>query len=109
MKPLWFLMIVFMPALLGVSAISCHEEEEMSQCDSYCYEMADCYQTLDQPFSRSACVRDCEDSLERYTSVGCRTRYYDLLECKTDISCRDANEVSDVCSREIDDLTNCVE
>ena len=104
MKPVvWILM------LFGFFGVSCQQEEEKSGCELYCDAMSDCYRLLDQPFSRSACIRDCEDSLERYISVGCRSRYYDLLECKTDLSCSDANEVSDVCASEIDSLTGCVE
>ncbi len=90
--------------------MSCHsDDDEPTPCENYCYSMSDCYQLLDQPFSSSECLRNCTDNTERYSSVGCRNRYLDLLECKTDLSCADANNVSEDCAPETEDLVNCVE
>ena len=96
-----FLSVVFIAA--------CSSGDEATPCEFYCDSMTDCYETMNQPFSRSACLRDCSDSVERHSSVGCRNRYHDLLACKSDLSCSNANAVSDECSREIDDLARCVE
>jgi hypothetical protein len=96
-------------ALISAWIASCSEDDENDPCDFYCATMSKCYQTLDQPFSATACRRDCHDNIERYASVGCKTRYLDLLECKTDLSCADANNVSEDCASETNSLINCVE
>ena len=86
--------------------VSCGEEEP-DICESYCGEMSDCYRLLDEPFSGSECKRKCYDNMERYSSVGCRGRYIDLVECKTDLSCTDANKVSEICAPETEAAVKC--
>ena len=94
-------------ALFLLSA--CNNEDEPDPCETYCSTMGDCYRMLDQPFSGSSCRRDCYDNFERYASVGCKNRYLDLVECKTDLSCSDANSVSEDCAPETEDLIQCVQ
>lgn len=91
-----------------VGALSCNDDEK-DPCELYCETMTDCYRMLDQPFSASSCRRDCYDNFERYGSVGCKNRYLDLVECKTDLSCTDANNVSEDCAPETEDLIQCIE
>lgn len=88
--------------------VSCNENEK-SECELYCESLMDCYKLLDNPFSISSCNRECKEDLERYSSVGCRDRFFDLIECKTDLSCSDASNVSEECSPEIRYLSRCVE
>jgi hypothetical protein len=95
--------------LTAVLVMSCNDDDEPTPCEKYCGTMSECYQLLDQPFSSSECNRTCYDNMERYTSVGCQNRYRDLLECKTNLSCSDANNVSEDCAPEADDLVQCVD
>ncbi len=103
----WMVWIFLISATM--LALSCNNEDEPDSCERYCGEMSDCYRLLDQPFSTSECKRSCYDNMERYASVGCKARYVDLIECKTDLSCSDANNVSEDCAPESEDLVDCVD
>ena len=87
---------------------SCDDDKD-HDCQIYCTSMGDCYQTINQPFSKTSCERSCFDDLEAYHSVGCDDRFLDLLRCQVDSSCTNLSNLTSNCASEIDRFSSCLE
>lgn len=87
----------------------CASDDDPDECEIYCKEITDCSEMMDQPFSNARCERNCHDDLQAYHLIGCEDDFLDLLDCRSDLSCTDENDLGDRCADEIDDLNRCID
>ena len=106
MKKLIFMVSILVFCFAFING--CTGEDDPDECEIFCDEMTHCSEMMDQPFSRASCERKCRDDLQAYDLIGCEDDFLDLLECRSDISCTDANDVGNECAGEIDDLNHCL-
>ncbi|MCK9459167.1 MAG: hypothetical protein M0R80_05975 [Proteobacteria bacterium] len=104
------LTLALLAALAALAATACdYEEEETSPCEYYCQAAGECHVASDQMFSATECMRTCQTSFERHSSVGCQSPYIELIECMVDLPCQSWNDYGAACAAQIDYLDTCVE
>ena len=106
MKKLMSLALIM--GMYGLFIIGCSSDEP-DECDIYCHELTNCSETLGFPFSNARCERDCRDDRQAYELIRCDDEYLDYLDCRSDLSCTEQNDVGNKCADEIDDLNHCLD
>ncbi|MFO8071173.1 MAG: hypothetical protein R6V85_04785 [Polyangia bacterium] len=95
-------------ALLATCLGAACTEDDVDQCEEYCSAAQECAEASHQMMSPGECTRECDDSMERYESIGCEKQFRDYLSCISHLHCADWQEVSQYCAAEIDWLDGCV-
>ena len=106
MKKLTFLSVIMGMYFVCINGCTSDNPDE---CDIYCHELTACSETLDLPFSNARCERDCRDDRQAYELVNCDDEFVDYLDCRSDLSCTEQNDVGNECADEIDDLNRCLD
>jgi hypothetical protein len=96
------------PALVAVCLGAACSDQDVDHCEEYCSAALECAEASHQMMSSGECIRECDDSMERYESIGCRGPFRDYLSCISHLHCADWQEVSHYCAAEIDWLDGCV-